>query len=235
MEPLLLGLDLGTTSCKAAVVTHDGREVAHGRARVRWERVATGAEIDPELLVEAALASAREALAAAPDEPVGAIGVASLAETGVLLDASGAPVAPSIAWHDSRGGAQAERMAAELGAGAGRRAHRPAAAAAVLAGEVPLAARGARAGGARRALDERRRVDRPPPRRRAGRRAVARVAHRLARPPRPRLVAGGRGSGRAPRPACCATRRPRRRRPAPRATCCRAVAARCWPSAATTI
>ena len=115
MEPLLLGLDLGTTSCKAAVVTHDGREVAHGRARVRWERVATGAEIDPELLFEAALGSAREALAAAPDEPVGAIGVASFAETGVLLDASGAPVAPSIAWHDSRGGVQAERLAAELG------------------------------------------------------------------------------------------------------------------------
>ena len=116
MEPLLLGLDLGTTSCKAAVVTHGGREVAHGRARVRWDRVATGAEIDPELLVEAAVEAAREALAAAPGEPVGAIGVASLAETGVLLDASGAPVAPAIAWHDSRGGVQAERMAAELGA-----------------------------------------------------------------------------------------------------------------------
>ena len=116
MEPLLLGLDLGTTSCKAAVVTHGGREVAHGRARVPWERVPTGAEIDPELLVEAALAAARDALTAAPDGPVGAIGVASLAETGILLDAGGAPVAPAIAWHDSRGAGQAQRLAAELGA-----------------------------------------------------------------------------------------------------------------------
>ena len=115
MEPLLLGLDLGTTSCKAAVVTHGGRDVAHGRARVPWERVPTGAEIAPERLVEAALVAAGEALAAAPDGPIGALGVASFAETGVLLDASGAPVAPAIAWHDSRGAAQAERLIAELG------------------------------------------------------------------------------------------------------------------------
>jgi sugar (pentulose or hexulose) kinase len=115
VEPLLLGLDLGTTSCKAAVITHGGQELAHGRARVPWQRVETGAEIDPELLVDAAFAAAREALAAAPDGPIGALGVASIAETGVLLDAHGAPVAPAIAWHDSRGTEQAGRMAAELG------------------------------------------------------------------------------------------------------------------------
>jgi len=116
VEPLLLGLDLGTSSCKAAVVSHGGRELSHGRIRVPWERVPTGAEIDPERLVDAAIAAAREALAGAPDGPIGAIGVASLAETGILLDARGAAVAPAIAWHDSRGAAQAERLAAELGA-----------------------------------------------------------------------------------------------------------------------
>ena len=115
MEQLLLGLDLGTTSCKAAVVTHGGREVAHGRARVPWERVATGAEIAPERLVDAALAAAAEALDAAPEGEIGALGVASFAETGVLLDARGEPVAPAIAWHDSRGEEQAQRLIAELG------------------------------------------------------------------------------------------------------------------------
>jgi sugar (pentulose or hexulose) kinase len=78
--------------------------------------VPTGAEIAPERLVEAALAAAGEALDAAPEGPVGALGVASFAETGVLLDARGEPVAPAIAWHDSRGGPQAERLSAELGA-----------------------------------------------------------------------------------------------------------------------
>jgi sugar (pentulose or hexulose) kinase len=115
VEPLLLGLDLGTTSCKAAVVDHGGREVAHGRAPVPWERVPTGAEIAPERLVDAALAAAREALAAAPAGRVGALGVASFAETGVLLDHRGEPVAPAIAWHDSRGAEQAARLVAELG------------------------------------------------------------------------------------------------------------------------
>ncbi len=113
---MLLGLDVGTTSCKAAVVTHGGREVAHGRARVPWRRVPSGAEIDPGLLFDAALTAAREALAAAPEGRIGAVGVASFAETGVLLDAHGEPVAPSIAWHDARGAAQAERLADELGA-----------------------------------------------------------------------------------------------------------------------
>jgi sugar (pentulose or hexulose) kinase len=117
VEQLLLGLDLGTTSCKAAVVTHGGREVSHGRARVPWQRVPTGAEIAPERLVDAAVAAAREALEGAPDGPVGALGVASFAETGVLLDARGQPVAPAIAWHDSRGAEQAERLIAELGPG----------------------------------------------------------------------------------------------------------------------
>ena len=112
---MLLGLDLGTTSCKAAVVDHGGREVSHGRARVPWERVPTGAEIAPERLVEAALAAASEALASAPDGEIGALGVASFAETGVLLDGRGEPVAPAIAWHDSRGEEQAQRLVAELG------------------------------------------------------------------------------------------------------------------------
>jgi sugar (pentulose or hexulose) kinase len=113
---LLLGLDVGTTSCKAAVVTHGGREVAHGRARVPWQRVPTGAEIHPDRLAETALAAAHDALAGAPDGRIGAVGVASFAETGVLLDARGAPVAPSIAWFDARGSEQAERLAAAIGA-----------------------------------------------------------------------------------------------------------------------
>ena len=31
-DPLLLGVDVGTTNCKAAVYTPDGRLVAHSRA-----------------------------------------------------------------------------------------------------------------------------------------------------------------------------------------------------------
>jgi len=113
---ILLGLDVGTTSCKAAVVTAGGDEIAHGQARTPWRAVPTGAEIDPRDLFASALAAAREALAAAREGGrVAGVGVASLAETGVLLDGGGAPVVPSIAWHDARGEEQVAEMVAELG------------------------------------------------------------------------------------------------------------------------
>jgi sugar (pentulose or hexulose) kinase len=111
----LLGLDVGTTSCKAALVTLAGAEVAHGSAPTPWDEVPTGAELDPLRLLDAALLSIRDALRAAPDARVIALGVTSMAETGVLLDAGGAPLASSIAWHDSRGDEEAEELLAELG------------------------------------------------------------------------------------------------------------------------
>jgi sugar (pentulose or hexulose) kinase len=113
---LLLGIDLGTTSSKAAVVDLDGRELAHGRAPTRWRKVPTGAEADPDDFVQAAIASAAQALDGAPPGRVTAVGVASMAETGALLDRDGQAVAPSIAWHDSRGADEAERLQRELGA-----------------------------------------------------------------------------------------------------------------------
>ena len=94
---LLLGIDLGTTSTKAAVVDLDGRELAHGRAPTRWRKVPTGAEADADDFVQAAIASAAQALAVAPPGRVTAVGVASMAETGALLDRDGSVVMPSIA------------------------------------------------------------------------------------------------------------------------------------------
>jgi sugar (pentulose or hexulose) kinase len=114
-DELLLGLDVGTTAVKAAVITADGEEVAHARARTPWRRVPTGAELDPDELLDSAVEAAANALAAGPDGRVAGIGVASMAETGVLLDRNGRPVVPAIAWHDTRGAAEAERLRADLG------------------------------------------------------------------------------------------------------------------------
>ncbi len=111
---LLLGLDVGTTAVKAALFDTSGRELAHGRAPTPWHAVPTGAELDPDELLHAAVAATREAVAAAGGGTVAAVGVASMAETGVLLDGHGRPAVPSIAWHDSRGGEQAARLARDL-------------------------------------------------------------------------------------------------------------------------
>jgi sugar (pentulose or hexulose) kinase len=116
MRELLLGIDVGTTWCKAAVVSIDGHELAHARVPVPWRRVATGAEIEPARLVDVAVESARHALAREPDGRVAGLGVTGMAETGALLDNSERPVAPAIAWHDERGAEQVAGLAGDLGA-----------------------------------------------------------------------------------------------------------------------
>ena len=116
---LLLGIDAGTTFTKAALVTPDGVERRHGRAPTPWQPVPTGAEMDPSGFVDAALKAVRAALGSGGDPPldgrIAAVGVTSMAETGVLLDRDGAPAAPCIAWHDTRGEAEAEALATDLG------------------------------------------------------------------------------------------------------------------------
>lgn len=128
-EPVLVGVDVGTTFCKAAVVDLDGVEIAHGRVPTPWQATPTGAQAEPGSLLDAAVAAARAALTAADGRraaPEGGrradgglrvlgVGVASMAETGVLLDRADEPVAPAIAWHDTRGAHEAAELAAELG------------------------------------------------------------------------------------------------------------------------
>lgn len=116
MTTLLLGIDLGTSACKAAVLDAEhGRELAHGRAPTPWRRVDTGAEADPDALFAAANSAAQAALSAAPPGRVLAIGVTSMAEAGVLLDRSGRALHRAIAWHDSRGTSEAQALGDELG------------------------------------------------------------------------------------------------------------------------
>jgi sugar (pentulose or hexulose) kinase len=114
VSDLLLGIDVGTSFCKAAVVDTDGVELAHGQAPTPWQQVPTGAQADPYALLAAAVEAATAALAAGPDGRVAAIGVTSMAETGVLLDRDGAPLHPAVAWHDDRGADEANAMARAL-------------------------------------------------------------------------------------------------------------------------
>jgi sugar (pentulose or hexulose) kinase len=97
-----VGLDVGTKTSKAVVFTEAGEAIATGRADTPWSFTASGAELDANALLAAATAALAEALGACPPGPIGGLGVASLAEAGVLLDQRGEPVAPVIAWHDTR-------------------------------------------------------------------------------------------------------------------------------------
>jgi sugar (pentulose or hexulose) kinase len=114
MSDLLLGIDVGTSACKAAVVDLDGVERAHGQVATPWTTVPTGAEADPHALFAAAADAAGQAIDQAPEGRIAAIGVTSMAEAGVLLDRAGEILHPAVAWYDARGEGEARLLAREL-------------------------------------------------------------------------------------------------------------------------
>ena len=115
---LLLGIDLGTTSIKAVIYRPDGSAVASAALptpthvpRPRW------AYYRPEELWETVAAATRQALAAvANPQEIVSVAVASVAESGVLLDAAGRATTDTIAWFDTRTQPQAEWLAQRIGA-----------------------------------------------------------------------------------------------------------------------
>ncbi len=111
---LLLGLDIGTTAIKAGVFDGSGALRAEAREPMPWCVVPTGAELDPAALLTATLTAADAALRQV-EGTIAGVGVAGLAETGVLLDTRGEPVVPAIAWYDWRESGEAERLERDLG------------------------------------------------------------------------------------------------------------------------
>ena len=116
MPTWLVGLDIGTTSCKAVVMAPDGQEVARGRAPTPWSTNSRGTETDAEALVRAARSALSDAVAAAPAGRIAGLGVAGMAESGVLMGRDGRPAAPVIAWHDTRDTAEVESLRTAFGA-----------------------------------------------------------------------------------------------------------------------
>jgi sugar (pentulose or hexulose) kinase len=102
---LLAGIDVGTTHTKAGVYREDGTPVAQRSA-------ATPADADA--LRETALRLLTECVAEAGAPPA-AVGVASMAETGVPLDAGGTPAGDLLDWRDRSAVREAEELAADVG------------------------------------------------------------------------------------------------------------------------
>ncbi len=116
-EPCVLGVDLGTGSCKVCVVAADGRVLGVGAAAypIRTPQGGWSEQDAGEWLpaVARAMAGLWEGLRPRPD--IAAIALSSAAHIPVLLDADGAPLRPAILWNDVRSGAEAARLVAEIG------------------------------------------------------------------------------------------------------------------------
>ncbi|MEV6293812.1 FGGY family carbohydrate kinase [Streptomyces sp. NPDC051896] len=111
--PVLAGVDVGTTHCKAVLCTPDGTVLAQAQRRTPVD--ASGHAHDVSRLCRAALEALAACTAAAGCGP-DAVGITGMAETGAPLDADGAPLLPALSWSDPRPAAHAERLRREHGA-----------------------------------------------------------------------------------------------------------------------
>jgi glycerol kinase len=112
--PTVLALDQGTTGSTAVLVADDGRIVGRGYREIRQYFPRPGwVEHDPEEILDATLAAAREALGR---EQPSAVGITNQRETVVVWErAGGRPVHRAIVWQDRRTAERCRALRAELG------------------------------------------------------------------------------------------------------------------------
>lgn len=117
--PLVLVLDAGTSSFRAAVYDARARPVTGWSARAEHSatvRPDGGAEFDPTAVLDIIAGLVDQALAAAGQRAQGiaAVGMASLAATLLAVDASGAPLTPVYLYSDTRPASAAAELRRRL-------------------------------------------------------------------------------------------------------------------------
>jgi len=119
VEPLLLGIDAGTSSVKAVLLDLRGNLRAVCQEEYLLHHLRSGwVEQDPEDWWQATCKAVRETLAMVQKgrERVLGLAVSSQAPTLLPLDRSGKPLRPAMIWMDRRAEAEAVRLAEVLGA-----------------------------------------------------------------------------------------------------------------------
>jgi xylulokinase len=118
--PTLIGVDIGSTNIKAALVG-PGSGVLHVARRATETHAVRGggAYHKPAELLGAVESAIVECVAAAAHAHLAApsgIGITSMAESGVPVDRRDLPIGDIIAWHDSRSERQAAWLERQIGA-----------------------------------------------------------------------------------------------------------------------
>lgn len=100
-----VGIDVGTTNVKVALVEGDGRLVASAQRELATRHDGDLAEQDAAATWERLAAAVREVATAAPEvaAAVRAVGVCSQYSSIVPVDAQARPLAPMLMWQDQRG------------------------------------------------------------------------------------------------------------------------------------
>ena len=104
--PAVLGLDLGTSEAKAALVSLDGQLLGLGRGTYPTDTGPDGrAEQDPGQWWAALSAAVRSLAPAIADAELLAVCCVGQGPTLTVVDAAGEPVRPAVTWQDRRAGA----------------------------------------------------------------------------------------------------------------------------------
>lgn len=113
----LLGIDVGTTHCKAALFdTGGGLRRVSTLATPGYQSPAGDVYYRPEDLWQTIVQAVQQVIANTPPETIVGAGVASMAETGLLLDRStGTPLTDMIPWFNTAAQAQAQRLQQSAG------------------------------------------------------------------------------------------------------------------------
>ena len=107
---VVVGVDVGTTSMKAAAFALDGRSVGEASVVTCWD-VGSGGEtdLDVDCLTSDFTGLVTELVETTGTQPIG-IGITGMAETGVVVDDHGAARHRAIAWFDQRGAAELDDL-----------------------------------------------------------------------------------------------------------------------------
>jgi len=115
-DPLLLGIDVGTTNIKAALVTPDGHVLKQAQHAYPTQHIKAGwIEQDPEDWWRGTCAAVRQVMGGIPPERVVGIGVSGQGCAVTLIDQKGAVLRPALIWMDTRSQAQCDELRRKCG------------------------------------------------------------------------------------------------------------------------
>ena len=118
MDDLLLGIDVGTTAAKVALVGQNGRVETVHRASYRMDYLKPGwVEQHPEHWWDAVCTAVKAVLYRTPGAPdrVAGLAVSSQAPALIALDHKGQVLRPALIWMDRRAEAEAQQLKESLG------------------------------------------------------------------------------------------------------------------------
>jgi xylulokinase len=115
LGPSLLGLDVGTTGCRAIAIDLDGNVLGSATATYPLQTPRPGwTEQDPERWWIAAQSTLKQ-VAELAGRPLG-LGLTGQMHGAVFLDGSGAVIRPALLWNDQRTARQCEAITERIGA-----------------------------------------------------------------------------------------------------------------------